>query len=335
MTHDADAKPLGEFDLIARHLKPLADPEGLGLLDDAAILSPPTGMDLVVTTDTLIAGVHFLAETGAEDIACKAMGANLSDLASMGAKAEWYTLNLAFSAEGPDRENWLSGFVAGLGALQKRYGLSLVGGDTTKGPGPLCITMTAFGLVPTGTALKRSGAMPGDDLYVTGVIGDAYLGLLGLSEGEGPSAPEMIKAYLRPEPRLALGQALRGIASSMADVSDGLMADLGHIAKASNVGLQVLADSIPISSGSKIWAQESPEDFAVRLEALITGGDDYELIFTAAPNRAEKVLIAADQAKTPVTRIGRVVDDGAIGVRLLDAEGRAVALTGPGGYRHF
>jgi thiamine-monophosphate kinase len=315
-----------EFQLISRYFAPLAtDAAALGLMDDAALLKERAGFDLVVTTDALTEGVHFLSSDPPDAIASKALRVNLSDLAAKGAHPAGYLLALALPRSVDAA--WLEAFARGLGEDQKAFGVSLLGGDTTATPGPLTIAITALGHVPSGGMIRRSGARPGDGLYVSGTIGDAGVGLAILRDGlvAGSHAACLVERYRRPTPRLALGQALRGVASAALDVSDGLMADVGHIAEVSKVRLVVVADWVPCSQAvSSLWGGMNG------IVRAATAGDDYEIAFTAAPDAA--VEAAADKAGVPVTRIGSV--EAGQGVVLVDKEGRNIPIE-RGGFTHF
>lgn len=312
----------------------------LGIGDDAAVLAVPPGRQLVVTTDTLNAGVHFPDDTAPSDIGWKALAVNLSDLAAMGAEPAWCTLSL--SLPGQDAA-WLDGFLDGFLALAARHGMALVGGDTTRGS--LSVGVTVHGLVAPGRALRRDGAVVGDDVWVTGTLGDAAAGLRLLQHG-GPAvvvaceagpvleaetdagASALLRARLdRPEPRLAAGLGLVGVASSAIDVSDGLAADLGHVCRASGVGAEVRLAALPVSDA---LLQAFPGAERPALQAA--GGDDYELCFTAPAAMRQRVETIGAEARTRVTRIGRVVAGGA--VRLLDADGVEWQPARPG-YEHF
>lgn len=293
-----------EFDLIARIRARLgAGGEGvrLGIGDDAALLAVPAGMQLAVTADTLNAGVHFPDATAPADIGWKALAVNLSDLAAMGARPAWCTL--ALSAPALDAA-WLDGFLDGFCALAGEHGIALVGGDTTRGP--LSISITAMGWLPADAALRRDGARVGDDVWVTGTLGDAAAALARwLAGGEaGLAAVPALRARLdRPTPRVAAGRALLRLANAAADVSDGLLADLGHICERSGVGAEVWVDALPASSA--LGAMTAGVEERRRWQA--TGGDDYELCFTAAPARREAIAEALAMAGTRATHIGRIV----------------------------
>lgn len=320
----------GEFGLIAKFFAPLAGPEGLGLGDDAALLAPPpAGSRLAVTCDTMVAGIHFLAHDPPDAIGHKLLAVNLSDLAAMGAEPSHYLLAATFP-EPPD-ETWLTGFTAGLRRMQQGYGVALVGGDTTRTTGPLTLTVTAFGHVPAADALRRSTARPGDVLFVSGTIGDAALALHLSQDKFSSLRPDMVpllERLHRPTPRVALGRALRGIASAAMDVSDGLVGDLGHIADQSKVGALIRTARLPLSPAAAQLLAEMPE----LLSQVMTGGDDYELLFTAPPAARQAVLAAAETAATPVTEIGVIESEP--GIRVRDRHGAPVILEGSG-YRHF
>lgn len=334
------APGLGEFELIARFFAPLAaDFSGaLGLRDDAALIDERPGWSLVATTDTIVAGVHFPEEAAPADVAARLLGVNLSDLAAIGAEPAAYLLALALPqgwTEG-ELEAWLEGFARGLGEVQRRHGIALAGGDTVATPGPLTLTLTALGHVEVGEALLRSGARPGERVYVSGSIGDAALGLRVLQGGLGglgeAERSVLLDRYHRPRPRLALGRKLRRLASAAADVSDGLVADLGHICKASNVSARIDADRVPLSSAT---AAAIAGDEAL-LALALTGGDDYELVFTADASRSDEVEELARDLDLPLTAIGEVLppspEPGAARV-LVERGGAALALA-TAGWQH-
>jgi thiamine-monophosphate kinase len=280
-----------EFSMIARHFRPLAGPEGLNLLDDAALLTPPAGAQLVLAADAMVAGVHFLPDDPPQTIGRKLLRVNLSDLAAMGATPLGYLMTIALTPE--TDEAWLAGFVAGLAEDQSAFGLNVLGGDTVSTPGPLTLSLTILGQVPPGAALTRAGAKPGDDLWVSGRIGDGWLGLRA-ARGEIPDPDgALARRYRLPEPRLALGLALRGLARAAMDVSDGLLQDASHLCRAGDCAAVLEAALVPVS------------DTTAPITALVTGGDDYELLFAAAPEDRQAVLDAGHAARTPVTRVGR------------------------------
>ncbi|MFT8244441.1 thiamine-phosphate kinase [Roseomonas sp. BN140053] len=309
-----------EFGLIARHFRPLAGPGGLDLLDDAALLDPPPGQTLVLAADAIVEGVHFLPDDPPDTVSRKLLRTNLSDLAAMGAAPLGYLLTTAFPRGTPD--STVAGFAAGLAEDQGRFGLQVLGGDTVTTDGPACYSLTILGQVPPGAALRRAGARPGDDLWVSGTIGDGALGLAVL-QGRWPADGDghLARRYRLPEPRLALGQALRGIARAAMDVSDGLVQDLGHLCRAGDCAAVIEAARVPLSLPAAAAVAADPS----WLPRLCAGGDDYELLFAAAPGNADAVAAAARRSDTPVTRIGRF-HPGPPGARLLDAAGAIISL---------
>lgn len=323
----------GEFDLIARYFAPLSAgmPGALNLQDDACTYAPPPGQDLVLTVDALVAGIHFLPDDPADLVARKLLRVNLSDLAAKGAKPVGYLITTAFTAE--TDEAWVAAFAAGLGADQAEFGLGLMGGDTVATPGPLSLTLTALGTVPTGRALRRDGARDGDAILVSGTIGDGALGLKVLRhEFLGiPSADRdfLSRRYHLPQPRVALGPALlaSGLVHAMMDVSDGLVADLGHIAEASGVGATLNAATVPLSAAAAGILADATD----LLPLILTGGDDYELLLTTAPADVPALLALSAKIGSPLTVIGEIAAGG--GVRVLDRDGMDLAIAG--GYRHF
>jgi thiamine-monophosphate kinase len=315
-----------EFDLIQRLLRPLTDgaPEALQLLDDAAVLPSRPGFDLVVSKDMIVEGVHFLASDPLDLVARKLLRVNLSDLAAKAAEPYAYFLAVSWPARcgWPERE----AFAEGLRADQDAFGITLLGGDTTATPGPLTASATVLGWVPAGRALLRSTARAGDVVLVSGVIGDGWLGLKA-ALGE-IAAPGALQRYRLPEPRLALRPALAA-AHACADVSDGLIADAGRIATASGLGLDLELDRLPLSADGLKHVGAAPDRLSA-LVALATGGDDYELVCTAAPERAGALIAAAEAAGIDVTVVGQVTEGQ--GVRTL-YEGHQVAVA-RAGYRH-
>jgi thiamine-monophosphate kinase len=316
---------MGEFELIDRYFKRPVSRNVLGVGDDCALLAPAPGMQLAVSCDMLVEGRHFLSTVDPFKLGHKALAVNLSDLSACGATPLAFTLALSM----PQADDaWLEPFSRGLLALASAHGCELVGGDTTRGPLNICITV--FGEVPPGQALLRSGARAGDDIFVSGTLGDARLALEVLRGKQSVPAGVFEAARARmeqPTPRVALGQALRGIATSAIDVSDGLLGDLGHILRQSAVGGRV---ETQLAIG--LIAAQGVLDDADRLEYVLAGGDDYELAFTAPPARREAVQAAARQAGTPVTRIG--VIEPQPGLRLVDAQGNHVR-TRYGSFDHF
>lgn len=315
---------MGEFDLIARYFKRPARRAVLGVGDDCALLPPSPGCQMAISCDMLVQDRHFLADTDPFALGHKALAVNLSDLAACGARPLAFTLAIALPQADP---GWLDPFSRGLLALADEHGCELIGGDTTRGPLNICITV--FGEVPvsegSSLALLRSGARAGDDLYVSGNLGDARLALQAL-RGERVLAPELLavarQRLERPTPRIALGLVLRRLATAAIDVSDGLLGDLGHILEASGVGARVDADAardLMLCRGDALAAAVPAQD---RLACILAGGDDYELAFTAPPGLRSEVLAAAGLGATPVTRIGRI--EAAPGLRVVDAGGRAI-----------
>ncbi|MGL6111635.1 MAG: thiamine-phosphate kinase [Rubrivivax sp.] len=315
---------MGEFELIERYFTRPPRRATLGVGDDCALLTPTPGMQLCISSDMLVEGRHFLSTVSPHRLGHKALAVNLSDLAACGAEPVAFTLALALPRAD---EAFLAPFAEGLWALADRHGIDLVGGDTTAGPLTICITV--FGQVPSGAALLRSGARAGDELWVSGTLGDAraalecFRGSLTLS-GDGFERARL--SMEMPEPRLALGQQLRGIASSAIDLSDGLLGDLGHVMQRSGLGARVDLDAVPRSA---LLAALPP---AVQRLCLLHGGDDYELLFSAAPSRHAAVLAAARAAAVPVTRIGRLE----AGTALVVVDGAGQVLDEQGtGFDHF
>ncbi len=325
-----DPETLGEFERIRRFFAPLtaATPGALDLSDDAALLAPSAGHVLVVTADALVEGVHFRPGDPPDLIARKMLRVNLSDLAAMGARPLAYVMTMAL----PRRcdEAWLAAFVAGLAADQREFGVGLLGGDSVATPGPATLSLTAFGEVPAGAAIRRNGARVGDGIFVTGTIGDGALGLLAptgrLDRLPAADRDFLADRYLLPRPRTQAGPALRGIASAMLDVSDGLLGDLGHIAATSGVGAVVERDRVPLSAAARAAVALD----SVFWDVVLGGGDDYELLFTAAID--ERGLDGVRARGVPITRIGQVVAGD--GVRVLDGDGRSLTVAASG-YRHF
>lgn len=318
------ARRPGEFELIDRYFRPLATDKGaFGLEDDAALYRQRPGEDLVVTADAIVEGVHFLPGDPPESVARKALRVNLSDLAAKGAQSFGYLLSLALPADWT--EAWVKKFARGLGADQKRYGVTLLGGDTTRASGGITIAITALGRVPKGEMVLRSGARPGDVLFVSGTIGDGALGLRigqGKLSGEARGAKQLLDRYLHPQPRTELAPALRQHASAAIDVSDGLVGDLAHICDASGVGAEIEADLVPLSTAARAALAADP----TLLSGILNGGDDYE-IAAAVPEAAAPAFVrAAARAGVPVTRIGRIVPGKGPPV-VKDAAGNAVRLT--------
>ena len=315
---------LGEFELIERFFTRPARRAVLGVGDDCAVFAPAPDTQLCVSSDMLVEGRHFLATVPPQRLGHKALAVNLSDLAACGAEPLAFTLALALPRAD---EAFLQGFAEGLWALAERHGIELVGGDTTAGPLNICITV--FGQVPAGCALLRSGARAGDELWVSGTLGDARAALecfRGTLAVDALAFEQLRRAMEQPEPRVALGQRLRGIARSAIDVSDGLLGDLAHILHRSSVGARLDADALPRSAALAALAP------ALQLECLLHGGDDYELLFTAAAAQHAAVRGAAREAGVPVTRIGRIEPGAALLV--CDGAGRPLEFKA-GGFDHF
>ena len=315
---------VGEFELIARHFTRPVRRAALGVGDDCALLNLQPGMQLAMSSDMLVEGRHFLSTVAPERLGHKALAVNLSDLAACGAEPLAFTLALALP-RGDDA--FAAGLARGLFALADREGIELVGGDTTAGPLNLCITV--IGQVPKGQALLRSGACVGDELWVSGELGDARLALevfrgrLSLSADDFEAAR---RAMELPQPRVALGMALRGLASSAIDLSDGLVGDLGHVLQRSGVGARVDVDALPRSA---LLSRQAGD---LQRECLLSGGDDYELLFSAPAARHAEVLAAARQVGVAVTRCGVITADSEL--RLVDGQGRDMALKARG-FDHF
>lgn len=312
-----------EFDLIERIRRRafVRDDVVLGIGDDAALLQVPPGKQLVVATDTLNSGVHFPEGTAAADVGWKALAVNLSDLAAMAAEPAWCTLSL--SLPGSDA-SWVDGFLDGFLELADAHRIALVGGDTTRGPLSICVTVHGF--VAPGRALRRDAARVGDEVWVSGTLGDAAAGLRHWRQGAiGDVA---LRARLdRPTPRVALGRALADIAHACIDLSDGLLADLAHVCRASGAGAEILVDDLPASA-----ALHAAFDGAARRDLQAAGGDDYELCFTVPADLRADVERVARESATPVTRIGRIVDG--TDVRAITADGHAWRPARPG-FEHF
>jgi thiamine-monophosphate kinase len=321
---------LGEFERIRRFFAPLAGPGGLGLVDDAAVVDCAPGRHLVVTADAIVAGVHYLPDDPPDLVARKLLRVNLSDLAAMGARPLHYVLTTALPVElGPE---WLARFAEGLAEDQRRYGIDLLGGDSVGTRGPAVLSLTAIGEVAAGQEIRRSGAQPGDLVWVSGTIGDAFLGLDLLRGGYPALAPGhrefLVRRFRLPEPRTELGPRLCGIARAMIDISDGLLADLGHICETSRVTAIVELDLLPLSLAARAIVEGEP---SIRAR-LAAAGDDYELLFAAPADAAETIATLSLRLGIPITRIGRI--DAGTGVRLVDAEGHQIPLEATG-YRHF
>jgi len=320
MTHDSP-----EFELIARHFTRPAANAVLGVGDDCALVGISRGMELAVSTDTMVSGTHFFPDVDPENLGHKALAVNLSDIAAMGAMPYWAMLALTLPKVD---DGWLAAFAKGFFDLADEFDVSLIGGDTTRGP--LSITVTIMGEVPIGASLRRNGAKAGNDIWVSGYIGDAALAVAhrhGKVVLEEADYHEAVMRLYEPTPRVALGQALRGLATAAIDVSDGLLADLGHICRLSKVGAVVELALVPLSPiGAKHAASDAGRT------AIVAGGDDYELCFTAHPNSRESIQDLAKSLGMPLTRIGQVKRGK--GVSLHGPDGKPVKIDGRG-YDHF
>jgi thiamine-monophosphate kinase len=315
----------GEERLIARYFGPLAHHAGaLALKDDAAVLTPPAGMDLVLTADAVIGGVHFFPDDPPDQIACKALRVNLSDLAAKGAKPAGFLLTLAIP-EGTGEE-WLSAFAAGLGRDVERYACPLLGGDTDRTDGPVMVAVTAFGVLPCGAMVRRTGAHVGDDIFVTGTIGDAALGLKVLraalaADVDAATREHLIARYRLPEPRNAVAHAIRAHASAAIDISDGLAGDLFRLCRASGVGAEVEVGRIPLSAAAKAVLAADPRE----MQTVLAGGDDYEVLATVPPEKAAGFRSACAAAGVAAEAIGRIVP-GEGSARFVGADGNPLVL---------
>lgn len=324
----------GEFELIERYFAPLAGSGGLDLLDDAGLLRPGRGYEVVVTADALVAGVHFFPDDPPAAIGWKALAVNLSDLAAKGAKPEGFVLTIALPRSWT--ESWIADFTSGLGRLAEQAGCPLIGGDTVSTSGPLTLSITAFGSVPAGRMVRRAGAKPGDVVLVSGTIGDGALGL----KVHGPDKPGWIAAldddqrgfladrYLHPQPRNALAEALQRHASAAMDISDGLVGDLAKLLKASQVGAEIDLDAVPLSGPARAALMADP----ALAELAWTGGDDYEILCTATEGEYSSLIAAAAERAVPLTPIGRIVS-GAGAVRY-SGKGAAQGFA-RGSFSHF
>jgi len=321
---------MGEFDLITRYFKRPARQAALGVGDDCALLQPRPGTQMAISSDMLVAGRHFFADVDPRTLGHKSLAVNLSDLAACGARPLAFTLALSLPVV---NEPWLAAFAEGLFALAETHGCELIGGDTTAGPLNICITV--FGEVPVlagrSQALLRSGAQAGDDIYVSGTLGDARLALNALL-GQIDLPPDLLATSRvrleTPTPRVALGQALRGVATAAIDVSDGLLGDLGHILESSGVGACIEADTATTLIAASPYSTRATGQFGLNLSTeqwrslALAGGDDYELLFTAPPDQRAAVAQAGQASQTPVTRIGQIRAEP--GLQLVDSQGQTL-----------
>lgn len=307
-----------EFALIDRHFKRATRHTVLGVGDDGAIVRPGAGCELVISTDMLVAGTHFLANTDAEDLGWKTLAVNVSDMAAMGAQPRWALLAVALPAA---TESWIEKFARGFFTCADAFGIDVIGGDTTQGPRNFCVTI--FGEVPAGTALLRSGAQAGDEIWVSGTLGRAALGLAHLQGRIALAEPELsecLAALHHPQPRVALGLALRGIATAAIDVSDGLLADLGHLLKASGVAATL-----------KLAVTPEP---TIERDCYLSGGDDYELVFTVPATRHADIVALAESLALPLTCLGIIAAGMPGALTVLDATGEPLEIARRG-YDHF
>jgi thiamine-monophosphate kinase len=318
-----------EFDLIRRYFTHAAPRTALGIGDDAALIHAGKGQLLAVAADMLVAGRHFFRDVDAESVGHKALAVNLSDMAAMGATPRWATMGIAMPKADA---RWVAGFSKGFMALARKHGVDLIGGDTTRGPLNICVQI--IGEVPARQALRRDGAKAGDDIWVSGTLGDAALAVAAKTKRIKLKPAELKRAQQRldrPQPRIALGLALRGVARSAIDVSDGLVADLGHICERSKVAAVVALERLPLSPLLRRYRHVPAAQ-----TALLGGGDDYELCFTAPPAKRAAVGRAAAKARTRVTCIGRVIraPAGACSVAVVDGDGLPLAPARRG-FDHF
>jgi thiamine-monophosphate kinase len=311
-----------EFGIIGRHFRPLAGPGALDLEDDAAVFAPPPGRELVMAADAMVAGVHYLPDDPASGVARKLLRVNLSDLAAMGAVPLGYLLTVSAPTATPDP--WFADFAAGLAADQAEFDVSLLGGDTTSTPGPVTLSLTIIGHVAPGTAIRRRGAKPGDEVWVTGTIGDGALGLaVSLGKLDDPTG-YLRGRYCVPSPRLGL--PLAGVVAAAIDVSDGLLQDLGHLCRLAGCGAEIEAARVPLSDPARAAGPEW-------LAQCLGGGDDYELLMAVPAGKGEALAVACAALGVPLTRIGRFTE-GAVAVTVVDEALRPMAVSHHG-WSHF
>lgn len=326
----ASGEPIDEFERIRRFFAPLAAPGGLGLLDDAALVDCRAGRQLVITADAIVEGVHYLPDDPPDTVARKLLRVNLSDLAAMGARPLYYLLTTALPAT--RKADWVAEFARGLEEDQQRFMVSLLGGDSVASLGSAALSLTAIGDVSAGMAVRRSGAVAGDQIWVSGTIGDACFGLDVLRGAHSHLSVEhraaLSSRFRVPEPRVGLGPRLVGLAHAMIDISDGLLADLGHICQTSHVAARIELEALPLSAAARAIIGRQPD----LRPSLAAGGDDYELLFTAAATASNAIEQLSAELHLPITRVG-LIEPGE-GVRLLDAAGQVIPVAEPG-YRHF
>lgn len=315
-----------EFDAIERYFRPLSGEGALSLLDDAAVIEPRPGFDTIITTDVLVEGVHFLASTTASDIAFKTLATNISDCVAKGGVPHGYFVGLSVPAASAT-DDWFSSFSSGLKDAQTQFKCSLLGGDTTLSLSGITVCITILGYVPEGRMIKRSGAKPGHNVYVTGNIGDGALGLL-CARDQIDGFIDLESAYFRPQPPTQFVQNLISFASASADISDGLIADAGHVAAASGVGMVIYRSDVPLSSSSKRFLEKYPQHAHLPL----MGGDDYQVVFTAPPEHGSKIEELVAHLNHKVTKIG-VCREGA-GIDVVEPDGLPLDLANLG-YEHF
>jgi thiamine-monophosphate kinase len=318
----SEARLPAEFALIARHFRPLAGPGALDLSDDAALIAPPAGCELVLTADAMVAGVHFLPDDPPDQVGRKLLRVNLSDLAAKGAAPLGYLMTVSAPRETAD--TWFAGFAAGLAQDQAEFGVVLLGGDTTTTPGPLSLSLTMIGQVAVGGMLRRAGARPGDGIWVTGTIGDGALGLRAAKGEVADPGGFLLGRYRLPQPRLSLKHS--GIASAALDVSDGLVQDLGHLCRAGDIGAEIQAALVPLSTAARAAGPQW-------LPVILAGGDDYEVLMAVPPANEMPLGQAAAAAGIPVTRIGQF-HAGRPEVTVRDPDGARMLLS-KGGWSHF
>lgn len=335
MANDKTVSSLGEFALIEHCFKNLGRSDipgvGRGIGDDAAVLFVPRTQDLLATTDTLVEGVHFTRDADPRQLGWKALCVNLSDIAAMGGEPRWYLLSLTLPPTTP--LSWVEQLALGLGAAGEQYRVALVGGNTSSTTGPVVVTISLFGVVGNGRPILRSGAEVGNRIFVSGTVGDAVLGLrhlTGVDCEPSDAVDYLVDRHLRPLPRTELGMALvdAAVARSAVDVSDGLLADLGHLCDASGVGADLYLEKMPLSPAARQWLGEGDLD---RWRVLLTGGEDYELLFTIAPGALDQIPALSAKLGLPLTDIGVVTQEK--GVRLWNS-GKPMAIR-DAGFKHF